>query len=46
MCHQKNILKKYNFVGADMHLGGRLTKMAVICQRLVIWLQRDVDMIA
>ena len=30
-----------------MHLGGRVIKMAVICQRMVIWLQlRCVDMIA
>ena len=35
--NKKNI-KKYNFFSADMHLGGRVIKMAVICQRVVIWL--------
>ena len=34
----KNIKKKYNFFSVDMHLGGRVIKMAVICQRVVIWL--------
>ena len=29
-----------------MHLGGRVIKMAVICQRVVIWLQLGADMIA
>ena len=29
-----------------MHLGGRVIKMAVICQRVVIWLQLFADMIA
>ena len=28
-----------------MHLGGRVIKMAVICQRMVIWLQLWADMI-
>ena len=43
--NKKNI-KKYNFFSADMHLGGRVIKMAVICQRVVIWLSLCVDMIA
>ena len=34
----KKHLKKYKFFSADMHLGGRVIKMAVICQRVVIWL--------
>ena len=29
-----------------MHLGGRVIKMAVICQRVVIWPQFCADMIA
>ena len=29
-----------------MHLGGRVIKMVIICQRMVIWLQRCADMIA
>ena len=29
-----------------MHLGGRVIKMAVICLRVVIWLQLCADMIA
>ena len=36
--NKKNTLKKYNFFSADMHLGGRVIKMAVICQQVVIWL--------
>ena len=42
----KKTVKKYNFFSADMHLGGRVIKMAVICQRMVIWLHFCADMIA
>ena len=34
------------FFSADMHLGGRVIKMPVICQRVVIWLHLCVYMIA
>ena len=44
--NKKKHLIKCNFFSADMHLGGRVIKMAVICQRMVIWLQLCVDMIA
>ena len=39
--------KKYIFLfffSADMHLGGKVIKTAVICQRVVIWLQLCADM--
>ena len=41
----KKTVTKYIF-SADMHLGDRLIKMAVICQRVVIWLKLCVDIIA
>ena len=41
----KKPVKKYIFFSADIHLGGRVTKMAVICQRVVILLQLCADMI-
>ena len=34
----KNTKTNTYFFSADMHLGGRVIKMAVICQRVVIWL--------
>ena len=40
MCKFKKIVKKY-FFSADMHLGGKVIKMAVNSQRVVIWLQTD-----
>ena len=46
MCQLKKQKKKYIFFSADMHLGGRVIKMAVMCQQGVIWLQLYVDMIA
>ena len=42
----KKTLKNTIFFSADMYLGGRVIKMAVICQRMVIWLQLCADMIA
>ena len=44
--NKKNSKKNTIFFSADKHLGGRVIKMAVICQRVVIWLQLCVDMIA
>ena len=37
-CVNKKNSNKYIF-SADLHLGGRVTKMAAICQRVVILLQ-------
>ena len=42
----KNIKKNTHFFSANMHSGGRVIKMAVICQRVIIWLQLCADMIA
>ena len=41
----KKKVKKHIF-SADMHLGSRVIKMAVICQRVVIWLQLCAGIIA
>ena len=47
MCQlKKKHLKKYIFFSADMQLGGRVIKMAVICQPAVTWLHYCTDMIA
>ena len=44
---KKTVKKKYIFFfSADMHLGGKVIKIAVICQQMVIWLQLCADMIA
>ena len=43
---KKTVKKIQFFFSADMHLGGRVIKMAVICQRVVIWLQLCAVMIA
>ena len=44
----KDVLIKKNtyFCSADMHLGGRVIKIAVICQPVVICLQLCADIIA
>ena len=44
--NKKTSKKNTIFFSADKHLGGRVIKMAVICERVVIWLQLCVDMIA
>ena len=43
---QLNKQLKNAFFTADMHLGGRVIKMSVICQRMIICLQPCVDLIA
>ena len=46
MCKLKTNSKKNTyFCSADIHLGGMVTKIAVICQRVVILLQLCADMI-
>ena len=42
---KKNSKKNTYFFSADMHLGDGVNKTAVICQRVVIWLQLCADMI-
>ena len=42
----KKTVKNTYFFNADIHFGGRVIKMAVICQRMGIWPQRCADMIA
>ena len=47
MCQlKKNSKKNTYFFSADMHLVGRVIKMAVICLRVEIWLQLCADMLA
>ena len=42
---KKNSKNTY-FLNAYMHLWGRVIKMALICQLVIVWLQLCADMIA
>ena len=43
---KQNSKKNTYFSSADIHLGDKVIKMAVICQWVVIWLQLCANMIA